>query len=73
MGSEGIGTSDIHSYSVREASALTGFTPAQIRGAVKRGDLTAMLPNGYMRGARIRECELRRWYDLMEERCRGNA
>jgi excisionase family DNA binding protein len=66
-----VGNSDIHSYSIREAARLTGFSPAQIRGAAKRGELAAMMPNGYMRGARIRESELLRWLRDMEARGRA--
>ena len=43
------------SYSASELESLTGVNYQAIYRAVKRGELEAILPNGSMRGMRIKE------------------
>jgi len=56
--------------SIAEASEATGFPRDVIYAAIKRGELPAVMPNGTLRGARIRVSALARW---MHEKERGRA
>jgi len=56
--------------SIGEASEATGFPRDVIYAAIKRGELPAVMPNGTLRGARIRVSALARW---MHEKERGRA
>jgi len=49
------------SYSVSELESLTGVSYQAIYRAVKRGELEAILPNGSMRGMRIKESAYLAW------------
>lgn len=57
------------SYSVREIESLTGVNYQSIYRAVKRGDLEAMLPNGSMRGMRIKESDYLSWEASTKSGC----
>lgn len=48
-------------YSVSQTASYTGFTEDQIRGAMKSGELAAIMPNGQEKGFRIPVKEVDRW------------
>ena len=52
--------------SVAEASTISGFSRAVIQTAIKRGELSSLMPHGYVRGRRIKKVELLKWMREME-------
>lgn len=52
--------------SVAEASIISGFSRAVIQTAIKRGELSSLMPHGYVRGRRIKKAELLKWMREME-------
>lgn len=52
--------------SVAEASTISGFSRAVIQTAIKRGELSSLMPHGYVRGRRIKKTELFKWMKEME-------
>lgn len=52
--------------SVAEASVISGFSRAVIQTAIKRGELSSLMPHGYVRGRRIKKTELFKWMKEME-------
>ena len=50
------------SYSIKEASLITGLSIQQLYYANDNGDLEFFLPAGAERGARIKTSELERWF-----------
>ena len=52
--------------SVAEASTISGFSRAVIQTAIKRGELSSLMPHGYVRGRRVKKTELFRWMKEME-------
>lgn len=52
--------------SVAEASIISGFSRVVIRTAIKRGELSSLMPHGYIRGRRIKKTELFKWMKEME-------
>ncbi|NLH91095.1 MAG: helix-turn-helix domain-containing protein [Atopobium sp.] len=54
-------------YTVTEVAKMTGFARTTVYDAVKCGDIKALLPNGVVRGFRIRESEVERWMKSMEQ------
>jgi len=51
---------------VAEASIISGFSRAVIQTAIKRGELSSLMPHGYVRGRRIKKAELFKWMKEME-------
>ena len=56
-------SSDLRTYTVREAHELTGIAESTIRSQIDRGYLRALVPHGNVRGYRVRESERLRWLD----------
>ena len=52
--------------SIAEASMISGFSRAVIQTAIKRGELSSLMPHGYVRGRRIKKTELLKWMCEME-------
>ena len=52
--------------SIPEASTISGFSRAVIQTAIKRGELSSLMPHGYVRGRRIKKAELLKWMREME-------
>lgn len=52
--------------SIAEASTISGFSRAVIQTAIKRGELSSLMPHGYVRGRRIKKTELSKWMREME-------
>lgn len=52
--------------SIAEASMISGFSRAVIQTAIKRGELSSLMPHGYVRGRRIKKAELLKWMREME-------
>lgn len=52
--------------SIAEASTISGFSRAVIQTAIKRGELSSLMPHGYVRGRRIKKTELLKWMKEME-------
>lgn len=52
--------------SIAEASTISGFSRAVIQTAIKRGELSSLMPHGYVRGHRIKKAELLKWMREME-------
>lgn len=52
--------------SIAEASTISGFSRAVIQTAIKRGELSSLMPHGYVRGRRIKKTELLKWMREME-------
>lgn len=52
--------------SIAEASMISGFSRAVIQTAIKRGELSSLMPHGYIRGRRIKKTELLKWMREME-------
>ena len=52
--------------SIAEASTISGFSRAVIQTAIKRGELSSLMPHGYVRGRRIKKTELFKWMKEME-------
>ena len=52
--------------SIAEASMISGFSRAVIQTAIKRGELSSLMPHGYVRGRRIKKAELLKWIREME-------
>lgn len=52
--------------SIAEASTISGFSRAVIQTAIKRGELSSLMPHGYVRGRRIKKVELLKWMREME-------
>lgn len=52
--------------SIAEASTISGFSRAVIQTAIKRGELSSLMPHGYVRGRRIKKTELFKWMREME-------
>lgn len=52
--------------SIAEASTISGFSRAVIQTAIKRGELSSLMPHGYVRGRRIKKAELLKWMREME-------
>ena len=52
--------------SIAEASMISGFSRAVIQTAIKRGELSSLMPHGYVRGRRIKKVELLKWMREME-------
>lgn len=52
--------------SIAEASMISGFSRAVIQTAIKRGELSSLMPHGYVRGRRIKKVELLKWMKEME-------
>lgn len=52
--------------SIAEASTISGFSRAVIQTAIKRGELSSLMPHGYVRGRRIKKVELLKWMKEME-------
>lgn len=52
--------------SIAEASMISGFSRAVIQTAIKRGELSSLMPHGYVRGRRIKKAELLKWMKEME-------
>ena len=52
--------------SIAEASTISGFSRAVIQTAIKRGELSSLMPHGYVRGRRIKKIELLKWMREME-------
>lgn len=52
--------------SIAEASIISGFSRVVIRTAIKRGELSSLMPHGYVRGRRIKKTELLKWMKEME-------
>ena len=52
--------------SIAEASTISGFSRAVIQTAIKRGELSSLMPHGYVRGCRIKKAELLKWMREME-------
>ena len=52
--------------SIAEASTISGFSRAVIQTAIKRGELSSLMPHGYIRGRRIKKTELLKWMKEME-------
>lgn len=52
--------------SIAEASTISGFSRVVIRTAIKRGELSSLMPYGYVRGRRIKKAELLKWMREME-------
>ena len=52
--------------SIAEASTISGFSRVVIQTAIKRGELSSLMPHGYVRGRRIKKTELFKWMREME-------
>lgn len=52
--------------SIAEAVMISGFSRAVIQTAIKRGELSSLMPHGYVRGRRIKKAELLKWMREME-------
>lgn len=52
--------------SIAEASTISGFSRAVIQTAIKRGELSSLMPHGYVRGRRVKKTELFKWMKEME-------
>lgn len=52
--------------SIAEASTISGFSRTVIQTAIKRGELSSLMPHGYVRGRRIKKTELFKWMKEME-------
>ena len=52
--------------SIAEASTISGFSRAALQTAIKRGELSPLMPHGYVRGRRIKKTELFKWMKEME-------
>ena len=50
-----------HYYTIPQLAERTGIPRRAIYGAVKRGELSTVMPNGLSRGWRIAESEFKRW------------
>ena len=61
-----IETTEKLTVSVAEASVISGFSRAVIQTAIKRGELSSLMPHGYIRGRRIKKTELFKWMKEME-------
>lgn len=59
-------TPEKFTVSVAEASTISGFSRAVIQTAIKRGELSSLMPHGYVRGRRIKKAELLKWMREME-------
>ena len=59
-------TSEKLTVSIAEASTISGFSRAVIQTAIKRGELSSLMPHGYVRGRRIKKAELFKWMREME-------
>lgn len=59
-------TSEKLTVSIAEASTISGFSRAVIQTAIKRGELSSLMPHGYVRGRRIKKAELLKWMREME-------
>lgn len=52
--------------SIAEASTISGFSRAVIQTAIKRGEISSLMPHGYVRGRRVKKTELFKWMKEME-------